>query len=215
MFIFDAIKFSISKRIKSYKEAQIWKKYRNHTKYHLVDPCYHIGEYTHGVPTIYRYDNFTQLTIGKFCSIADGVKFMLGGEHLIHRVSTYAFYQEPELFPENGGWIENVKGDIVIGNDVWIGRDVLLLSGVKVGDGAVIGAGTVVAKDVPPYAVVVGNPSKVIKYRFENIQIKALEKIQWWNWPIEKINRYISLVCSENIDDFLNLILGDDWKQKV
>lgn len=79
------------------------------------------------------------------------------------------------------------KGQIIIGNDVWIGNNVILLSGIKIGNGAVIGAGTIVSKDVPPYAIVVGNPMKVIKYRFNEEQISSLQEIKWWNWDYKKI----------------------------
>ena len=74
-----------------------------------------------------------------------------------------------------------------VGNDVWIGQDVVIKGGVKIGDGAVIGARSVVTRDVPPYAVVVGVPAKVIKYRFEQEKIDFLEKLQWWNWTPEEI----------------------------
>lgn len=203
MFLIKAIKYSIKKRIDEFKVAQIYKKHKNHTKYHLVDPCFEIGEFTYGIPRLYRYDKTTRLTIGKFCSIAEGVKIMLGGNHHTKRVSTYAFYQETDTFPDNGGWTQMVKGDIKIGNDVWIGRDVLILSGVTIGDGACIGAGAVVSKDIPPYAIAVGNPIRIIKYRFTESQINALENIQWWNWDKKKINENIKLLCSEDINAFL------------
>lgn len=215
MFLLDSIKHSIRKRRQLRATAKIWKKYGNHTKYHLVDPCFNIGEFTHGIPELYRYDTTTKLTIGKYCSIAAGVKIMLGGQHHIKWVSTYAFYQENETFPENGGWTQVVKGDVQIGHDVWIGRDALILSGVTIGDGAVVGAGCIVSKDIPPYAIAVGNPMRIIKYRFTDKQIKALMKIQWWNWETDKINEYIKLICSENIDGFIEKVLGVNWEYNL
>ena len=76
---------------------------------------------------------------------------------------------------------------IIIGNDVWIGAHATIMGGVKIGNGAVIGAGAVVAKDVPPYAIVLGNPARVIKYRFDEATIEWLQKLRWWNWTPEKI----------------------------
>lgn len=153
------------------RKCAIWKQYGNHTKYHFQDPRFDIGEYSYGVPTVHSYDDTTRLTIGKFCSIASGVEIVLGGNHHTKWVSTYAFYQETDIFP---AWNEIARkedkavhrGDVNIGNDVWIGRNALILSGANVGNGAVIGAGAVVAGNIPPYSIAVGNPAKVIKQRF-------------------------------------------------
>ena len=79
------------------------------------------------------------------------------------------------------------KGPIIVGNDVWIGRRAMILSGVNIGDGAVIGASAVVAKDVPPFAVVVGNPGRIVKYRFAAEDIDLLLSLKWWDWPDAKL----------------------------
>lgn len=127
--------------------------------------------------------------IGKYSSIGHRIKFIAGLNHDSSRVSTYPFHEAFEGM--QGGRVNNYPESnhyqIVIGNDVWIGADVTLLGGVKIGNGAVIGAGAVVAKDVPPYAVVVGNPARVIKYRFDEATIEWLQKLCWWNWIPEKI----------------------------
>lgn len=81
-----------------------------------------------------------------------------------------------------------------IGNDVWIGRDVTILPSVNIGDGAVIGTGAVVNRDIPPYAIAVGVPAKVIKYRFTPDEIEKLLKIKWWNWTDEQIKKNIDLL---------------------
>ena len=91
-----------------------------------------------------------------------------------------------------------------IGNDVWIGANAFIGSGVTIHDGAVIGAHAVVVKDVPPYAVCVGNPGRVVKYRFEPEIITALLKLRWWDWPDEKIDRFLPLILSPDIVAFLN-----------
>ena len=127
--------------------------------------------------------------IGKYSSVAHGIKFMVGLNHDSSRVSTYPFHEAFEGM--QGGSVNNYPESnhyqIVVGNDVWIGAYATILGGVKIGNGAVIGAGAVVAKDVPPYAVVVGNPAKVIKYRFDEATIEWLQKLRWWNWTPEKI----------------------------
>ena len=144
-----------------------------------------------------------KLIIGKFCALARGVKFIVNGaNHKISGISTYPFY----IFGQ--GW-ENVmpaaeelpyKGDTEIGNDVWIGYEALFMPGVKIGHGAIISSRSVVTGDVPAYAIVGGNPAKVIRYRFDAETIAKLEDIAWWNWPVEKISRNLSLIVSGDID---------------
>lgn len=92
------------------------------------------------------------------------------------------------------------KGDTEIGNDVWIGYEALFMPGVKIGHGAIISSRSVVTGDVPAYAIVGGNPAKVIRYRFDAETIAKLEDIAWWNWPVEKISRNLSLIVSGDID---------------
>jgi len=96
------------------------------------------------------------------------------------------------------------KGDIIIENDVWIGATATIMSGVKISNGAVVGAGSVVTKDVPPYAIVAGNPAKVVKYRFTEEQIEKLLSIAWWDWEEQKIRDNAMIMWSNNIDDFIN-----------
>ena len=98
------------------------------------------------------------------------------------------------------------NGDVDIGNDVWIGEHVTIMSGVTIGDGAVIATNSHVVKNVAPYSIVGGNPAKLIKYRFTEEQIQKLLEIKWWNWNDEKINSYLPLLCSSNIDDFINAV---------
>ena len=135
-----------------------------------------------------------KLIIKKFCSIAKDVKFIMNGaNHKMDAFSTYPF----GLF-ENGmdAYTNNfsTKGDTIIGNDVWIGRNATIMPGVTVGDGAIIGTNSVVAKNVPPYAIVVGNPANIIKYRFDQANIDRLLNLAWWDWPIDKIENYLKTV---------------------
>lgn len=161
------------------------------------------------MPIIKSWGENKKCYIGKFCSIAEGVTVFLGGNHRVDWISTYPF---PAFFPE-AKYITGhpaSKGDVIIGNDVWIGTNVVIMSGVTIGDGAVIGAYAVVAKNIPPYAVAVGNPARVVRYRFDEKTIQALLKIQWWNWPIEKIKANMHLLCSTSYNEFIqknNIVL--------
>ena len=148
-----------------------------------------------------------KLIIGKFCAIAKGVQFIMNGaNHKISGFSTYPFY----IF--GNGWEKAMpqasdlpyKGDTEIGNDVWIGYGALIMPGVKVGNGAIISSRSVVTSDVPAYAIVGGNPAKVIKKRFTDETIETLENLAWWNWPVEKITQNIEAIMSNDIGVLLN-----------
>jgi acetyltransferase-like isoleucine patch superfamily enzyme len=142
-----------------------------------------------------------KLRIGSYCSIASHVKFFLDGEHHAEWVTTYPF---PHSFID--GYQPKTKGDIAIGHDVWIGYASIILSGVTIGTGAVIGAGSVVAKDVPPYAIVAGNPARLIRYRFDNATIARLLKSEWWDLDEAQIKELEPLLCSERINEFLDVV---------
>jgi|GEM_PF-3295090 virginiamycin A acetyltransferase len=161
---------------------------------------YIIGNWTYGRPVVLDWGDGSSLVIGKFCSIAVDVKILLGGEHHYDYVSTYPFNKLFLNDLPNAIKDRRTKGDVIIGHDVWIGRDVLIMSGVKIGNGAVIGAGAIVSKDVPSYAIVAGNPAKIIKYRFDTDTIEKLNELSWWNWKDEVIeNNVASLMNSPQI----------------
>jgi virginiamycin A acetyltransferase len=116
----------------------------------------------------------TKSKIGSYCSIAPGVLIGMG-EHDINKISTSSiFYDNP--------YEELTKDDCIIEHDVWIGVNAIILRGVTIGTGAVIGAGTIVTKDVPEFAVVVGVPAKVIKYRFDELKRKRILESKWWEY---------------------------------
>lgn len=153
---------------------------------------------------VHKWGEGTELHIGKFCSIAANVQVFLGGNHRTDWVTTFPFgHVSTQEFPWHGQGHPATRGDVVIGNDVWIGTDAVIMSGVHIGDGAVIAAGSHVVKDVPPYAIVGGNPAKVIRYRFTDVQIEKLCSIAWWNWEPARINAALPLLCSPSIDDFI------------
>lgn len=148
-----------------------------------------------------------KLIIGNFCAIAKGVKFIMNGaNHKMSGFSTFPFY----IF--GNGWEKAApqtdelpyKGDTVIGNDVWIGYEALIMPGVMIGNGAIISSRSVVTADVPAYAIVGGNPAKVIKKRFPDETIVTLEKLAWWNWPVEKITQNMMAIMANDIEALLN-----------
>jgi acetyltransferase-like isoleucine patch superfamily enzyme len=165
-------------------------------------PHYEIGRGTYGDLKIRTWQNSSGFSIGAYCSIAQDVQVFLGGEHRIDWITTFPFSTfsgQADQYPE----LPFSKGDVSIGNDVWIGTEAMILSGVTIGDGAVIGARAVVSRDVPPYAVVTGNPAKIVKYRFDETTIEQLLKLQWWNWSKEKIDRFMPLLLDNDIEAFL------------
>ena len=126
------------------------------------------------------------VTIGKYCSIANNV--LIGATiHPQNWLSTSPFQYDNWLSPDTPKRSWQIYKNTVIGNDVWIGAHAIIQSGIKIGDGAIIGSGTIVTKDVPSYAIVVGSPAKILKYRFNDDIIAKLSKLQWWNLPHEKI----------------------------
>jgi acetyltransferase-like isoleucine patch superfamily enzyme len=163
------------------------------------------GKHTYGPePKIMGHASIlTGSTIGKFCSIADNLQLIAKGAHMIDWVTTYPFRVM---------WKMDVPlhalpphSPIVIGNDVWIASNVKIKQGVIIGDGAVIATESFVTKNVPPYAVVGGNPAKIIKYRFSEDQISSLLKIKWWDWEDSKIKAHVHLLTSNNIDSFIKI----------
>jgi len=168
---------------------------------------YNIGVGTYGSPIIKDWGDGGKLYIGKYCSIANNVTILLGGQHKVHSISTYPFFSINSLLNNENNKCRvidrSTKGDVRIGNDVWLGEGVTILSGVSIGDGAIIGAKCVVAKNIPPYAIAVGNPFKILKYRFTEAQISALLEIKWWDWDSSKIKLFENDLMLNQIDEFI------------
>lgn len=148
--------------------------------YHKVD----IGLYTHGgCFTPYHVQPYTK--IGRYCSIAHGVR-VFNRDHPVDFKSTHAFFFNSRLGICDKDMVEHIPSEI--GNDVWIGAGAIILPTCRViGDGAVIGAGANVNKNIPPYAKVVGNPSRIVGYRFPKEKIDELLESKWWQHPIGEL----------------------------
>ena len=124
--------------------------------------------------------------------------------HRMDWVSTFPFHYQANIFKDSHSAYQKT-GDTQIGSDVWIGSESMILAGVNIGSGAVVAARAVVTKDVPPYAIVAGNPAKIIKYRFSEEVIKELLALQWWHWSEEKVKRAMPHLCSSYIQGLLSL----------
>lgn len=162
-----------------------------------------VGDYSYGAPTVLEPTS-AKLMIGRFTSIGQGVVVVLGN-HRTDTVTTYPFKSLRRFWPTAASAPDDhtSKGDVVIGNDVWIGQGVTILSGVHVGDGAVLAAGSVVTKDVPPYAVMAGNPARCVRHRFDEATVEKLLAIRWWDWPEHKVDEAVPLLTSPDLSNFL------------
>lgn len=182
----------------------------------ITAPNIQVGDYTYYDDTtdpagfekkavLFNWPEFgDKLIIGKFCSIASGTQFIMGSaNHRMSSVSTYPF----NVF--GGTWSEKTpphlsqlpfKGDIVIGNDVWFGRNCVVMPGVQIGDGAIIAAQCVVTRDVEPYSIVGGNPTRFLRKRFDEELIGLLLKLRWWDSPPEEVTRLLPLLCDPDLD---------------
>jgi virginiamycin A acetyltransferase len=172
-------------------------------------PRVEVGEYTYyDHPD--RAENFEQdavlyafgperLVIGRFCAIAAGVRFLLpGANHADTGPSTFPF----GIF--GAPWAETMdlvldassRGDTVVGHDVWLGYEALVLPGIRIGHGAIVAAASVVPSDVPPYAIVAGNPARVIRRRFDDADVERLLRVAWWNWPPRLITEHARTIMA-------------------
>lgn len=162
-----------------------------------------------------KYSMINNSIIGKYCSIGPGV--IIGQyDHYYKAVTTHPFinhkeygFLESNYFPQF--FLDGDKGSPIIDNDVWIGANAIICRGVHIHNGAVIGAGAVVTKDIPEYAIAVGNPAKVIKYRFDENTIKVISRSEWWNWDKDTIKNILPLMYET--DEFVKYILDKENKK--
>ncbi|RJO74730.1 antibiotic acetyltransferase [Nocardia panacis] len=186
----------------------------------LIDsPLIEVGEFTYydaefADSTRFQQENVLyhygpdRLVIGKFCAIAEGARFIMGGaNHRMDGPSTFPFHLM------GGAWEEfiqllvdlPVRGDTVVGNDVWIGNNATIMPGVRIGHGAIIASGSVVTKDVPDYGIVGGNPATLIRRRFDDADIARLLEIAWWNWPIDTLTEHIPTIMTGTVAELADV----------
>jgi virginiamycin A acetyltransferase len=144
-----------------------------------------------------------RLIIGRFCAIAQGVRFIMNGaNHKTSGLSTFPFsilgHGWQRVIPAPGEL--PYKGDTIVGNDVWLGYESLVMPGVRIGDGAIVAARSMVVRNVPPYSVVGGNPAELLYTRFSREVVKALRQLAWWDWDCAKISRNLEHIVSGDIE---------------
>ena len=144
-----------------------------------------------------------RLIIGRFCSIGSGAAFVMAGNqgHRADWISPFRFIgcRRARLCGAANGFL--LAGDTVIGNDVWIGSEAIIMPGVRIGDGAVIGTRALITRDIEPYAIMGGNPARLIRKRFEDRLIEMLLEMRWWDWPEEQLRAAMPLLTSGAVDE--------------
>jgi chloramphenicol O-acetyltransferase type B len=159
-----------------------------------------LGRFTYLAPD----SRVINCTIGRYCSIGPGALIGALGVHPSNWISTHPVFFSTKR--QTGGTTFSDRDyvdeqpPVTIGNDVWIGARAIVLDGRKIGDGAIIGAGAVVTKDVEPYAIVGGVPSREIRMRFDPVTISRLLEIKWWDWPVAKLKPLAHLFRSGSVD---------------
>lgn len=180
----------------------------------VTNPNIKVGRYSyysgyyhgHGFDECARYllpdEGVDRLIIGSFCSIGSGAAFVMAGNqgHRSDWISTFPFFWMPDVpffaGAENGF---RSAGDTVVGNDVWIGSEAVIMPGVRIGDGAVIGTRSLVTRDVEPYAIVGGNPARLLRKRFGDADIARLLELRWWDWSDAALQAAMPILTSGDI----------------
>ena len=171
---------------------------------HIAEGTLVMGNMSYYAPNVVKYKGDSgRVIIGNFASVAPDADFYVGGLHRVEWVSLYGLRAMLELPGAYEDGFTHGRGDIVVGSDTWVTNGCTVMSGVTIGDGAVVGTKAVVAKDVRPYAIVVGNPAKEIGRRFSDAQVEALLRIKWWDWPTELVKERVDALSSPDIDAFI------------
>lgn len=179
---------------------------------------YYSGYYHgHGFDDCARFvvpdEGSDRLVIGSFCSIGSGAAFIMAGNqgHRNDWISTFPFFwmsEVPAFTDAENGYLP--AGDTIVGNDVWIGSEAIIMPGVRIGDGAVIGTRALVTRDVEPYAIVGGNPAKLIRKRFDETDIAILLELKWWEWTEDQLHEVMPILTSGKIH-----ALHAHWKKAI
>ncbi len=179
-----------------------WLKRKGYMREHRTPSFIEIGHRTYGFDgaDASSASTATPLKIGVYCSLGPGILFLCRGVHPYESATTYPL--RAKIFNIAGEPASREKKGITVGNDVWIGARAAIMPGVSIGDGAIVGTAALVTKDVPPYAIVGGNPAKILKYRFPEHIIEAMLDIRWWEWPDEKVEAETDYLLGP-IDEFV------------
>ena len=195
--IFPAIRLAISRG----QGRSIWHS-RAHLAAGIASYGWDIGDHTYGAPTVVDGE-YGALRIGRYCSIAGDVRIVLAN-HATDTATTYPFAALRRHWPSAPDDVtDHIGAGVTIGNSVWIGAGATILPGARVGDGAIIGAEAVVAREVPPFGVVVGNPARLTRRRFDDATVERLLELRWWDWPDEKVDRFVPMLLSDDVREFL------------
>ena len=200
--------------IRNYTKLKFDRKWRKLNPHNITVPgermfpmsIVSVGKHTYGMLNVYSYfaDPFNRLVIGNYVSIASGVSFMLDINHQIQTFTTFPL--KTRLFKPSPQDAVS-KGPLIVEDEVWIGANAMLLSGVTIGKGAIVAAGAIVTRDVPPYAIVGGNPARIIRYKFSDDIINELLHIRLADIPEQKLRENIELLYQkiESVDDVIKI----------
>jgi virginiamycin A acetyltransferase len=183
---------------------KIWRRVKRYYSFKKNNIKIARGSFVSSETTIGRYTRINAIShigpcsIGSFCAIG-GRLIVRSSDHYYSYLNMQDFFQSTVL-KSKVKVAGKVKGKVRIGHGVWIGDSVMVLSGVSIGNGAVIGAGSIVTKAIPPYSVAVGNPARIIKYRFKKEVIDMIEQSKWWQWDMEKLKRN-KFLFEENLEN--------------
>lgn len=180
----------------------------------VTSPLIEVGEFTYyddpGEPTAFETRNVLyhygpeKLVIGKFCALAEGVRFIMNGAN--HRMDGPSTFPFPIMGGSWAGHFDLItglpgRGDTVVGHDVWLGYQVVVTPGVRIGNGAIVASGSVVVDDVDDYAIVGGNPARLIRRRYPDADIDRLNRLAWWDWPLAHLTEHVRTIMSGSVDE--------------
>lgn len=170
----------------------------------LADERITMGRMSYGRPSLVTFEGeeAARVVIGDFCSIADGVEFMPGGNHRLDRVTTFPFRRMLDLDGRSDDAVP-IGGPVEVGSDVYIGRGVKVLGTRRIGHGSVIGAYSVVTRDVEPYEIVAGAPARHLRYRVDADTRRAMLDLAWWEWDDDTIRARLADMTSPDVEAFV------------
>ena len=159
------------------------------------------GVCSYGIPEVRTFtrEGGLRLRIGNYTSVANGALFLLGGNHPTDRLTTFPHRIRMDLADVGSDGFPRRSRDIVVGCDVWIGASTVILAGVNIGHGAVVAAGAVVVRDVEPFAIVAGNPARVVRFRFSENDRDLLLQLAWWDWDDEVVRDAVPILAEGDL----------------